>query len=67
MSIFHRHVTFENHDPLDNGLKDDITAEQREADSFSLDDISGDELANQWSTIIKDIEKDPNWFTFDNE
>jgi hypothetical protein len=67
MSIFHRHITFEKHDPLDDGLRDDINAEQQENDSFSLEDISGDELSEQWTKIVKDARKDPNWFTFDNE
>lgn len=68
MSIFHRSVTFRKHDPLDDGLKDDIAAEQSEADSFqTLDDMSGDELAKQWNSIIKDIEKDPDWFTFSED
>lgn len=67
MSIFHRNITFKKHDPLDDGLRDDIAAEQKESDSFSLDDVSGDDLMEQWNTIIKDIEKDPDWFTFDNE
>lgn len=69
MSIFHRRqVTFSKHDPLDDGLKDDINAEQKEADAFqTLDDMSGEELANQWNTIVKDIEKDPDWFSFSND
>lgn len=68
MSIFHRSVAFRKHDPLDDGLKDDIAAEQNETDSFqTLDDMSGDELAMQWNSIIKDIEKDPDWFTFSED
>jgi len=60
MSIFRRHnITFNKQDPLDNGLSDDIAAERHEADAFgSMDDISGDELAEQWNVIVKDIEKD---------
>ena len=68
MSIFHRQkVKFSSQDPLDNGLGDDIVAEQRESDSFTLDDISGEELSEQWAVIVKDAKKDPDWFTFSNE
>jgi hypothetical protein len=69
MSIFHRKkVQFSSHDPLDNGLGDDIAAEQHEPESFvTLDDISGDELSQQWASIIKDAKKDPDWFSFSND
>jgi hypothetical protein len=66
MKLFHK-IQFATHDPLDNGLKDEIVAEQSEDNSFRMyDDISGDELTKQWATIAKDIEKDPDWFSFDN-
>jgi hypothetical protein len=66
MSIFHRtSIKFRTPDPLANGLGDEILAEQREADAFStLDDTSADELAKHWNSIVKDIEKDPDWFSF---
>ena len=69
MSLFHRStIRFKTPDPLANGLGDDIAAEQSEADAFqTLDDISGDDLAKHWNAIVKDIEKDPNWFKFSND
>lgn len=69
MSIFSRshHIKFSSADPLDDGLGDDIAAEQRESESFTLDDVSGDDLTKHWNAIAKDIEKDPSWFTFTNE
>ena len=67
MGIFNKNsIRFNQQDPLDNGLGDDIAAEQREADSF-LDDVSGDDLTRHWNTIAKDIEKDPDWFTFNED
>jgi hypothetical protein len=67
MALFHRNkITFEKQDPLANGLNDEIAAEQHEAESFTLDDISGDELSEAWTKIVKDAKKDPDWFTFDN-
>lgn len=67
MGLFHKNIQFKNHDPLANGLSDEIAAEQREADAFTLDDVSGDELTEQWNKIVKDIEKDPDWFAFNND
>lgn len=68
MALFHRSkISFEQQDPLANGLSDEISAEQHEAESFvSLDDVSGDELSESWTKIVKDAKKDPDWFTFDN-
>lgn len=67
MGIFNRHqIQFENQDPLGNGLSEEIDAERREAESFTLDDVSGDELSEAWTKIVKDAKKDPDWFTFDN-
>ena len=68
MSLFHRNsIKFNTHDPLANGLSDEIAAEQKEADAFTLDDISGEELSDQWTKIVKDAKKDPDWFTFSND
>lgn len=68
MGLFSRTISFTHHDPLDDGLGDEIAAEQNEADAFqTLSDTSAEELAQHWSKIIKDVEKDPDWFDFDNE
>lgn len=68
MSLFHRRINFTQHDPLADGLGDEIAAEQSEADAFqTLDDTTGDELASHWNKIIKDVEKDPDWFDFTDE
>jgi hypothetical protein len=52
---------------LANGLDEEIRAEQKEQDSFTLDDTSGEDLVSQWNAIIQDVEKDPDWFSFSNE
>lgn len=68
MSIFHQKIHFQAPDPLANGLGDEIEAEQHEAEAFrTLDDTPGDELSKQWNTIVKDIEKDPDWFKFSDD
>ena len=68
MSIFHHKIHFQTPDPLANGLGDEIAAEQHEADAFkTLDDIPAEELSRQWNVIVKDVEKDPDWFKFSND
>lgn len=50
-------ISFEKHDPkLVTKTSDEIAAEQHEQDAFTLDDA--DDLTEQWSRIVKDIEKD---------
>lgn len=67
MNIFKNKIHFSEHDPLANGLDEEILAEQKEPDSFTLDDTSGEDLVSQWNAIISDVEKDPDWFSFNNE
>lgn len=67
MSLFH-HIGFTAPDPLGNGLGDEIAAEQKEPEAFrTLEDTPPDELSEQWNAIVKDIEKDPDWFTFSDD
>lgn len=68
MSLFHHKISFSQPDPLADGLGDDIAAEQSEADAFqTLNDTSAEELVSHWNKIVKDVEKDPDWFDFNNE
>lgn len=67
MSIFHRTITFSKHDPLADGLGDQIAAEQSEDDAIVLRDEDGQQLADFWSGVTKNLKKDPDWFDFDNE
>jgi hypothetical protein len=65
--IKRKNIKFKEQDPLANGLSDDIAAEQQESDAFTMDDMSPDELTKQWNAIVKDIEKDPDWFSFSKD
>lgn len=68
MSIFHHTIGFNEPDPLGNGLGDEIAAEQKESDAFTtLEDTPAEELSEQWAAIVKDVEKDPDWFTFSDD
>lgn len=62
MSLFH-HVSFQPIDPLGDGLREEIAAEQQEPEAItSLDDIDGQELARVWGDIEEDVRNDPTWF-----
>lgn len=68
MSIFHHSIQFAKPDPMANGLSDEIAAEQHEADAIhSLEDTSPEELEAFWTSVVKDIKKDPNWSQFSKE
>lgn len=68
MSIFHRKIQFAQVDPLANGLDEEIAAEQREAQAIhSFDDTAAEDLDAFWNKVVRDIEKDPDWFDFSNE
>lgn len=69
MNLFsHNKIQFKNHDPLDDGLGEEITAEQNEADAFgTLDDIDADVLIEHWATIAADVERSPDVFAEDEE
>ena len=68
MSLFHhKKMSFKKHDPLDDGLGDLIAAERAEADSISLVDEDGQQLADFWNGVSKNLKKDPSWFEFDND
>jgi hypothetical protein len=67
MSLFH-HVSLPTPDPLGGGLREEIQAEQLEGESISLEEgIDEGALSQYWQGVEEDIEKDPTWFTFDNE
>jgi hypothetical protein len=68
MSIFHHHIGFSKPDPLGNGLGDEIAAEQREPEAItSLDDTSSQDLEAFWGEVVKDVEKDKDWFSFSED
>jgi hypothetical protein len=68
MSIFRSHIHFAKPDPLANGLRDEIIAEQNEAEAIhSLEDTTAEELADFWTGVIKDVKKDGDWVDFSND
>ena len=66
MSLFHRILAFQPIDPLDDGLGDDIAAEQEEPDRFELQEQLDGRLADEWEEILHDARHDPD-FNFVNK
>jgi hypothetical protein len=62
MLFFHRKLAFKPIDPLDDGLRDDIEAEQRETETIDLQERFDPDFEQKWDEIVKDVEKDPDWF-----
>jgi hypothetical protein len=66
--IFHRTISFTKADPLDDGLREEIEAEKMEPEAITLEDgVDEGQLEAYWQSVEKDIEKDPEWFRFENE
>lgn len=64
MSFLH-HIAFKKIDPLGNGLREEITAEQQEPEAIVLqENVDEEELTQFWQAVETDIEKDPEWFKF---
>lgn len=66
MSIFQNpkhQIAFSQPDPLGGGLAEEIAAEQAESDAIVLEDSDTSSLSDQWSSVIEEVKKDPDWFT----
>lgn len=64
----HDTIHFQAPNPLDDGLGDDIQAEQQESEAITLEDHPDEEaLAKYWQFVEEDIRKDPEWFDFAGE
>ncbi len=68
MTLFKHHIAFKQIDPLGNGLREEIVAEQSEPDAITLTEtVNENELTQYWQSVERDIEHDPEWFTFTDE
>lgn len=62
------HIAFRSADPLGAGLSEEIAAEKSEPDAITLEEYTdGDALVDQWTHVVEDVEKDPEWFDFAND
>jgi len=67
LNLFHR-VTFSKIDPLGDGLREEIQAEQLEPEAITLEEgVNEGELEQYWQSVEEDISKDPQWFRFTDE
>jgi hypothetical protein len=65
MSLFKHHISFKKIDPLGDGLREEIIAEQTEPDAITLDErVDENQLSQFWQSVEVDIEQDPDWFHF---
>lgn len=61
-------IRFNPIDPMDNGLREEIVAEQREPDAITFEEgLDEGQSEAFWKTVEDDISKDPDWFKFDKD
>lgn len=65
-NLFHHVISFRRADPLGDGLREEIEAEQLEPEAITLQEgVNEGELEAFWQEVERDIKKDPQWFRFD--
>lgn len=69
MPLFSHHISFKQIDPLGDGLREEIVAEQQEPEAIeSLEEgVDEGQLSQYWQSVEEDIEKDPEWFKFSED
>lgn len=67
ISLFRHKLAFAKVRPLDDGLGDEIAAEQAEPEHIDLTEQFDPELGERWEAVVKDVEKDPKWFDFSED
>lgn len=69
MTLFNHHISFKQIDPLGDGLREEIEAEQREPEAIGTleEGINEGQLSQYWQSVESDIEQDPEWFKFSED
>lgn len=72
MSLLHphlvHHVTFTTADPLGDGLREDIIAEQSEPDAIDLENgLDEGDLVSYLESITADVKNDSDEFTYSED
>ena len=66
--LFTHHIKFKKIDPLGDGLREEIQAEQLEPEAIRLDEEpTEDQQRDYWDQVQKDIADDPEWFHFSQD
>jgi hypothetical protein len=64
----HQHVTFTPVDPLGDGLREEILAEQSEAEAIDLENgLDEGNLVNYLESITADVMNDADEFTYSED
>ncbi len=67
-NLFHHFISFKPVDPLGDGLREEIEAEQLEPEAITLEEgVNEGALTQYWESVEKDIHEDPDWFRFSEE
>lgn len=65
-NLFHHTISFSKADPLGDGLREEIEAEQLEPEAITLEEgLNEGEIEEYLNRMVADVEKDPEWFHFD--
>jgi len=68
LRFLRHHIALGKVDPLGDGLREMIQAEQTEPEAITLEETpDGQHLSEQWQSVVDEVEKDPDWFSFANE
>lgn len=66
--IHSHHISFAKVDPLGDGLREEILAEQSEPEAIVLEELpSESELTDYFASITQDIQQDADEFDFSEE
>lgn len=66
--LFKHRPSFKNADPLGGGLAEEIAAEKAEPEAITLEETpNGEQLTEQWTHVVEEVEKDPDWFSFSDD
>ena len=63
----HNKIRFSPIDPLGDGLREEIAAEQAEPEHFDLDEHFDSALPDKWEAILVDARQDPDFVFADDE
>lgn len=64
LSLFRPTISFKQIDPLGDGLREEIEAEQLEPEAIILEDgVVEGELEAKWQSIEEDFKKDPEYYS----
>jgi hypothetical protein len=62
-NLFHHTISFHKADPLGDGLREEIEAEQLEPEAITLQEgLDEGQIEQYLDRIVQDVKEDPEWF-----